>query len=1128
MALVPLLPSSASAAAPPSATGQSWTTSQAAPSEVVVSQLPAATPASLKAPKTVTRHARLVKDAAAYAVAKRAPKGVQGAAIPQRKAATPTAKAPKTPSAPKVPANFASSFTAISLNEELSIRGVGAEPPDTQMAAGPTTLMELTNVTGQVFHKNGTTAGGLFTLSAFFGFASGYEPGDPRILFDRFTQRWYATALGFNAAGASQVRLAVSASSNPISTWYRYLVYSSSSMLCDQPKIGYSSDKLMVACSDYNVQVTPNVFVGGVIIVTSKTQALTGAALTLGHIGPDASLFGLLPAQNMEAGQRGFIVANNGTTAGVAFVDGNPALGFSQVAFNGFSVAMTPTTVPPGAPQNGSTLLVDSGDDRFMSAVVQGGELWTSGTTGCTPTGDTAVRSCMKLLKIGVGASGLTPPTNNLDTTTGMVGKYLYYPTLAIDANNDIAIDYSLSSASDYPGHGAMIQRSGATTPTDRGLIQTGIGPYLGSRWGDYGAASTDPVEPTKIWVAGEYSDGTTAFGNPNWNTGIAAIDFTSLSLSVTGIGFGPQLTGSASAAQSLTVTNSGDASVDVSATLSDSSQFQATTNNCLSVTLAAAATCTAQFVFNPTSPGDKVARFNVSAANYGPLPVVLSGTGLDPTCGSTTITTDVPTPQFVGATVNLISSSAGCPNASPLYQFRLRSPAGVWSTLQNFSTAASAPWNTTGHAAGTYLIAVYVKDASSPKPYDTYALGTFVLQINYCTATNVGTLTTSPQPSGTPVTFSATATDCSSPLYEWWINKADVWTIVPGHDFAHSTNTFVWNTTGLPSATYQIGVWAKETGSTKLHDAFAFITYTLVVQSVTQTKCQAVNITPSPTSPSAAGSTVTLSAKAISCSNPQYRWWVRDITEVWHIVQDYPGTNTYNWTASTPGTYLLGVWVRQSGSLSKYQAFSFITYTLSVPAAARPCTSVSINPSLPSPQIPGTTITFNPIATGCGAANYRWFVAAPGGAFKQSQAYGPTAFAWHTTGLAPGFYQIGVWARRVGSTASYEAYAQMSFEIKKNNVPCTSVTLGTAPGQIASGGIGFTPTAAGCSPSTYRYYVRQGNTGTFVQVGSQATPFLLNLIGYQGGWWTVEVLAEDPAWPGVFDGTVYTDFEVN
>src|SRR5450759_2071934 len=75
VALVPLVPSPA-AAAPQPTPGlhfrQGWTTTEATPTEVVVSRLPAATPAEINTPQP--HRALLVKDAAAYAAAKRVPK----------------------------------------------------------------------------------------------------------------------------------------------------------------------------------------------------------------------------------------------------------------------------------------------------------------------------------------------------------------------------------------------------------------------------------------------------------------------------------------------------------------------------------------------------------------------------------------------------------------------------------------------------------------------------------------------------------------------------------------------------------------------------------------------------------------------------------------------------------------------------------------------------------------------------------------------------------------------------------------------------------------------------------------------------------------------------------------------
>jgi hypothetical protein len=192
----------------------------------------------------------------------------------------------------------------------------------------------------------------------------------------------------------------------------------------------------------------------------------------------------------------------------------------------------------------------------------------------------------------------------------------------------------------------------------------------------------------------------------------------------------------------------------------------------------------------------------------------------------------------------------------------------------------------------GRYTIEVIVKDANSGFSYDAYTFRTFDLQRPPCTSTNVSSDIPSPQTSGTTVNFTAAVTGCPTPVYQWWVNKAGVWTIVPGHDFAHSSSTFAWNTTGLPNGTYQVGVWAKQQYSARSYEAFAYVTYTLVVTSGT-THCQAVNIVPSTPSPAVKGTSVVFTATPVSCDTPQYQWWVRNSAGIWAIVKPYPAPST-------------------------------------------------------------------------------------------------------------------------------------------------------------------------------------------------------------------------------------------
>jgi len=1109
------------AAAVPGASGGSWTAFQAEPTEVVVGQLPVASPADMRAPGKRHQRPLRVRDAAALAAAKRSPKGPKGTSIPR----SPGGALAASQAASTLPG----SFNGISNSQQIT----RWEPPDTQLAAGPTTLMELVNSIGRVFNKSGGGVTGTFSLGTWFGLSSAYEAGDPRVLFDHLTQRWYATVMGFDpTAGGSKVVLAVSTSSNPAGTWRRYVVYSSSTLLCDQPKLGYSSDKFLIGCTAFNVNIAPpNDFIGGVLIVASKTQALAGQTVTIGLTSPDINLGGLVPAQNMQSGKPAYIVFNESTAAGLITITGDPATGLGNVVPTLNNILMTSTSPPVNAPQLGATSQIDTGDDRFMSAVLQGGKLWTSAGAQCIPSGDTVNRSCIKVLEIGVVAH-----TNDLDTISGMNGKYLYYPTLGIDANGNLAIGYGLSSTTDYPSHGVMIQPVGQTTLTDKGILQGGGGAYAPNsdsihRWGDYGAVATDPARPTRLWVAGEYAIG------PDWGTGISAVDFTSLTLSPTGIGFGSELLGRTTGSQALTLTNSGDFDVQVSSSLSsgDVSQFSVVDNACASALLAPTGTCTAHFTFKPTTAGDQQARFNISAPHFGPLALVLSGTGVGQVCASTSISPDVTSPKNVGTAVTL-NATSGCPDLNPLYQFWLQSPAGAWSIVQSFSTSSSFPWNTSAYAPGTYLIGVWVKDAQSVKRYDAYAYGTFTLQRPPCTSTNVGPELASPQPSGTTVTFTAAAIGCPTPIYQWLLNKTGVWTVIPGHDFAHSSATYVWNTAGLPNGTYQVGVWAKQKYSTRSYEAYAFVTYTLAVVSGT-IHCQAVNIGGTPPSPSVKGTIVSFVATTpISCDTPEYQWLILDTSGVWKTVQAYPGTNTYTFaTASRPaGTYLIGLWVRQSGSTARYEAYSFITYTVTNPPVQN-CTSVNLGPDLASPQPPGTTVTFTAAALGCSSATYQFLVLAPGSTvWTIKQPFGaPNTYAWNTSGFTPGTWQIGVWARQAGSTAAYQSYAFVTFQLRSPIVPCATMTVDTAPGQIVpagGGSIQFTAIESGCATPVYTLYLRRG-TGANVFVGyldGGLHVFTVGLAGMASGTWTAQVLVKDFQEPNSYDVFTLTDFVVN
>lgn len=409
----------------------------------------------------------------------------------------------------------------------------------------------------------------------------------------------------------------------------------------------------------------------------------------------------------------------------------------------------------------------------------------------------------------------------------------------------------------------------------------------------------------------------------------------------------------------------------------------------------------------------------------------ILANPALIPSCTSVSITPDVSSPGAVGAIVTLTGAASGCPDPSPSYRFYLRNPAGVWSIVRSFSINPSFTWNTASYAPGTYLIGVWAKDSQSGFTYDAYAFGTFTLQRMPCTAVEVHSDLPSPATSGMLVTFTIPApSGCPQPLEQWWVrNPAGGWSIVSPYQLANSV--YAWHTDGLPDGTYQVGVWAKQRGSTKSYEAYGFVTYTLYSGPI-DAACHFVDVSADNSPPMVIGPTLNLTAFA-NCDTTQYKWWVRDPAGHWTVVKDYSSTATYAWATNTrtAGTYQLGVWVRQGGSTASYQAYSFITFTLINAPTYFVCNFVNVLPGMASPEPPGTSIYFTAVSGGCTLPNFQFWVLPPGGTWTIVQPYGPTdQYVWDTTGLSPGPWQIGVWLRQAGSTASYQAFAFITFQL--------------------------------------------------------------------------------------------------
>ena len=459
------------------------------------------------------------------------------------------------------------------------------------------------------------------------------------------------------------------------------------------------------------------------------------------------------------------------------------------------------------------------------------------------------------------------------------------------------------------------------------------------------------------------------------------------------------------------------------------------------------------------------------------------------PACTAPTLTPAPPT-GATGSAVTLSATAASCTN--PTYQFWVLPPGGTWYVAQDYGASNTFSWG--GSATpGAYRFEVDTRQQTSSVAYD--AVHDIDYSIAGCTAAHLTADSAPPQPPGTTVNLTGSATCPGTAQYRFWRRApGGAWTIVKDYS---STNTLAWNTTGFAQGTYYLEVDARDQGATSPYEAVSNMTYALGPAA-----CHSPTLTASPASPGASGSPVTFTSSSTGCPNPRYRFWIRPPGGAWTVMQNYGTASTFNWSsAATAGTYHVDVDVRDAASTASYDAVNNISYVVTG------CSAAQLATDKPSPQLTGTaSVTLTGSATCPGTPDYRFWVRRPGGAWTVVQDYSPTAtYAWNTASLPAGTYFLEVDVRDHGSTASYETVKNMSFTLGG----CISATLTPSPTSPQPAGTAVTLAGSATCTGTpqYRFWMRApGGTWTIVQDYSASATFNWNSSGWTAGTYSFEV----------------------
>jgi hypothetical protein len=506
----------------------------------------------------------------------------------------------------------------------------------------------------------------------------------------------------------------------------------------------------------------------------------------------------------------------------------------------------------------------------------------------------------------------------------------------------------------------------------------------------------------------------------------------------------------------------------------------------------------------NGTSYTVTVTATNADGTDSNSAPLIPS-----PPCTSPTLTA-VPASGATGTTVNFTGTASACTN--PNYQFWIQPPGGAWSVAQDYSTSNTFAWSGSP-APGSYRFEVDTRQQTSAVVYD--AVHDVTYAVNPCSAAQVSGSPASPEPPGTPVTLTGTATCPGTPEYRFWIRPpGGAWSIVQNYSPA---NTYAWSTTGQAMGTYSLEVDVRDHGADASYEAVGNSTFVLGPQV-----CRTAGLSASPTSPGPTGAPVTFTGSSTGCPNPLYRFWIRPPGESWTVLQDFSSTNTFPWTSTgTPGAYGVEVDAKDAGSSASYDAVSNVTYTLAG------CAAANFTSDKPSPQLTGTaSVTLTATSTCPGTPDYRFWIKAPGGAWAVVQNYSPTAtLTWNTSALPAGAYSLEVDVRNHGSTASYEAVHNSTFTL--SGCINASLTFDKASPQPAGTTMVLTGSASCTGTPQYRFWVRApGGAWTIVRDYGAGTTF--SWTPPTAGTYSLEVDVRNPASSASYEAVANQTYLVN